>query len=81
MTVVYNFQACPFCRVRAGEMHRIDDDFFVECQACGAIGPMCSTEALAAERWNRNCRPRKRRGTRRKTRSTPQRTETPEPRK
>ena len=49
---------CPFCRslqVRGVLQTDVDgiEHYSVECIMCGALGPMASSQNVAAQRWNR----------------------------
>lgn len=44
---------CPFCGSDATHVECVgEDEFFVECKACGATGPCRETESGAIVDWN-----------------------------
>jgi Lar family restriction alleviation protein len=49
---------CPFCAEPSAlrVASDVDDEFSIECEACGAIGPIADTKTAAIELWNRRRR-------------------------
>ena len=47
-----NIKECPFCFSGDVFIHHVNDSFFVECDTCGATGPLYEMELEAIEVWN-----------------------------
>lgn len=43
---------CPFDASRKLRVEHFNGDYHVQCQACGATGPLAATWAEAEDRWN-----------------------------
>jgi Lar family restriction alleviation protein len=59
--MITELKDCPFCgcTVNAYSDIRVDvgknyeHQAYVECMSCGAKGPVCSSEEIAAKYWNK----------------------------
>jgi len=61
-SVQTKFKQCPFCKEEDNADVFPDSDsdsimgrqceYFVECESCGANGPLCATEQEATIAWN-----------------------------
>jgi len=43
---------CPFCGGDQIGVDRFDGSYNCDCLDCGAEGPICKSEKIAANRWN-----------------------------
>lgn len=46
-------KSCPFCGGEAEVVETLFYDYKVACEKCGASTPLCDSEEMAVEAWNR----------------------------